>query len=183
MASEYGIADSGNSMGAAFIDYDLDGDLDLYVLNNEQSISVPTNYRQKIVDGSAINNDKFYRNNGDGTFTDVTIEAGITIEGFGLGLAVSDLNNDGWPDVHVSNDYVTNDILYINNQDDFNNDGMPDLFTIDMLGEDNYRKKTTIGRNSYQVYTSNEQWGYEYQHVRNMLHLNNGSGLPFSEIG
>lgn len=207
MASEYGIADSGNSMGAAFIDYDLDGDLDLYVLNNEQSISVPTNYRQKIIDGSAINNDKFYRNNGDGTFTDVTIEAGITIEGFGLGLVVSDLNNDGWPDVHVSNDYVTNDILYINNQDgtfsnqskellrhqsmfsmgsdisDFNNDGMPDLFTIDMLGEDNYRKKTTIGRNSYQVYTSNEQWGYEYQHVRNMLHLNNGSGLPFSEIG
>lgn len=207
MASEYGIADAGNSMGAAFIDYDLDGDLDLYVLNNEQSISVPTNYRQKIIDGSAINNDKFYRNNGDGTFTDVTLEAGITIEGFGLGLVVSDLNNDGWPDIHVSNDYVTNDILYINNQDgtfsnqskdllrhqsmfsmgsdisDFNNDGMPDLFTIDMLGEDSYRKKTTIGRNSYQVYTSNEQWGYEYQHVRNMLHLNNGSGLPFSEIG
>jgi len=207
MASEYGIADSGNSMGAAFIDYDLDGDLDLYVLNNEQSISIPSNYREKIVDGSAISNDKFYRNNGDGTFTDVTIEAGIMIEGFGLGLLVSDLNNDGWPDIHVSNDYVTNDILYINNQDgtfsnkssellrhqslfsmgsdisDFNNDGMPDLFTIDMLGEDNYRKKTTIGRNSYQTYTSNEQWGYEYQHVRNMLHLNNGSGVPFSEIG
>jgi hypothetical protein len=207
MASEYGIADSGNSMGAAFIDYDLDGDLDLYVLNNEQSIASPTNYREKVIDGSSVNNDKFYRNNGDGTFTDVTIEAGITIEGFGLGLVVSDLNNDGWPDIHVSNDYVTNDILYINNQDgtfsnqaknlirhqsmfsmgsdisDFNNDGMPDLFTIDMLGEDNYRKKTTIGRNSYQAYQSNEQWGYEYQYVRNMLHLNNGSGLPFSEIG
>lgn len=207
MASEYGIADSGNSMWASFIDYDLDGDLDLYVLNNEQSRSVPSNYREKIVDGSAINNDKFYRNNGDGSFTDVTIEAGITIEGYGLGLMVADLNNDGWPDIHVSNDYVTNDLLYINNQDgtfsnqskerlrhqsqfsmggdisDFNNDARPDIITLDMLGEDNYRKKTTIGNNSYQVYISNEQWGYEYQYVRNMLHMNNGDNVPFSEIG
>tara|TARA_R110000850_G_scaffold113412_11_gene228046 strand:+ start:3473 stop:6958 length:3486 start_codon:yes stop_codon:yes gene_type:complete len=207
MASEYGIADSGNSMWAAFVDYDLDGDLDLYVLNNEQSRSVPSNYREKIVDGSAINNDKFYRNNGDGSFTDVTIEAGITIEGYGLGVMVADLNNDGWPDIHVSNDYVTNDLLYINNQDgtfsnqskerlrhqsqfsmggdisDFNNDARPDIITLDMLGEDNYRKKTTIGNNSYQVYISNEQWGYEYQYVRNMLHMNNGDNVPFSEIG
>ncbi len=206
-AAEYGIADSGNGMGASFLDYDLDGDLDLYVLNNEQSKITPSNYREKITDGSAINNDAFYRNNGDGTFTNVTLEAGITIEGFGLGLAISDLNNDGWPDIHVSNDYVTNDILYINNQDgtfsnrskdflrhqsqfsmgsdisDFNNDALPDLITIDMLGEDNYRKKTTIGKNSYQVYISNEQWGYEYQYVRNMLQLNNGVGIPFSEIG
>jgi hypothetical protein len=206
-AKQYGIADSGNGMGASFLDYDLDGDLDLYVLNNEQSKVTPSNYREKIVDGSAINNDKFYRNNGDGTFTEVTIEAGITIEGFGLGLVVSDLNNDGWPDIHVSNDYVTNDILYINNQDgtfsnrskeflrhqsqfsmgsdisDFNNDALPDLITIDMLGEDNFRKKTTIGKNSYQVYISNEQWGYEYQYVRNMLQMNNGAGVPFSEIG
>ncbi|PZX60395.1 FG-GAP repeat protein [Algoriphagus ratkowskyi] len=207
MASEYGIADSGNSMWAAFVDYDLDGDLDLYVLNNEQKASVPSNYREKITDGSAINNDRFYRNNGDGTFTDVTIEAGITTEGYGLGVLVADLNNDGWPDIHISNDYVTNDILYINNQDgtysnqskvilrhqsqfsmgadisDFNNDAKPDIITLDMLGEANYRKKTTIGNNSYQTYISNEQWGYEYQYVRNMLHMNNGSGIPFSEIG
>jgi len=207
LASQYGIADSGNGMGAAFIDYDLDGDLDLYVLNNEQSKTTPSNYRQKITDGTAINNDAFYRNNGDGTFSNVTVEAGITIEGFGLGLLVTDLNNDGWPDIHVSNDYVTNDILYINNQDgtfsnkireslrhqsqfsmgsdisDFNNDALPDIFTLDMLGEGNYRKKTTIGNNSYQTYLSNEQWGYEYQYVRNMLHMNNGPGIPFSEIG
>lgn len=207
MAQEYGIADPGNGMGAAFLDYDLDGDLDLYVLNNEQIIAKPTNFRPKVSDGSAVNNDAFYRNNGDGTFTNVTLEAGILYEGFGLGIAISDVNNDGWPDIYISNDYITNDILYINNQDgsfsnqtkenlrhqsqfsmgsdiaDFNNDAMPDIISIDMLGEDNYRKKTTIGKNVYQTYINNEQYGYEYQYVRNMLHLNNGPGIPFSEVG
>jgi hypothetical protein len=207
MASQYGIADPGNSMGAAFLDYDLDGDLDLYVLNNEQLVAKPTNFRAKVTDGSAVNNDSFYRNNGDGTFTNVTLEAGIRYEGFGLGLAIGDVNNDGWPDIHVSNDYITNDILYINNQNgtftnqtkdllrhqsqfsmgsdmsDVNNDGLPDLITIDMLGEDSYRKKTTIGKNVYQTYLNNEEFGYEYQYVRNMLHINNGPGVPFSEVG
>ncbi|MFM7627947.1 MAG: VCBS repeat-containing protein [Algoriphagus sp.] len=207
MASQYGIADPGNSMGAAFLDYDLDGDLDLYVLNNEQLAIKPTNFKEKITDGSAINNDSFYKNNGDGTFTNVTLEAGIIYEGFGLGLAIGDVNNDGWPDIHVSNDYITNDILYINNQNgtfsnktkevlrhqsqfsmgsdmaDLTNDGLPDLITIDMLGEDSYRKKTTIGKNVYQTYINNEQFGYEYQYVRNMLHINNGPGIPFSEVG
>jgi enediyne biosynthesis protein E4 len=206
-AAAFGIAESGNSMMATFFDYDLDGDLDLYVLNNEQSKSIPSNYRDKIVDGSAINNDKLYRNDGDGKFTDVTIEAGITIEGFGLGIAVADVNYDGWPDLHISNDYITNDILYINNQDgtftnkigdfirhqsmfsmgsdiaDYNNDGFVDLITIDMLGETNFRKKTTISKNSYQTYINNITWGYEFQHVRNMLHVGNGSDTPFSEIG
>ncbi|EOZ95202.1 hypothetical protein A33Q_3407 [Indibacter alkaliphilus LW1] len=206
-AAQYGIAETGNSMMATFFDYDNDGHLDLYVLNNEQSKSIPSNFREKITDGSAINNDRLYRNNGDGTFSDVTIEAGITIEGFGLGLAIADINFDGWPDIYISNDYTPNDILYINNQDgtfsnqtkeyirhqsmfsmgsdiaDYNNDGFVDIITLDMLGETNFRKKTTIAKNPYQTYISNEQWGYEYQHVRNMLHVGNGPGVPYSEIG
>lgn len=207
LAAQYGIAEDGNSMMASFFDYNNDGFLDLYVLNNEQYKGTPSNFRGKITDGSAINNDRLYKNNGDGTFTDVTIEAGITIEGFGLGLAVSDINQDGWLDIYVSNDYTPNDILYINNQDgtfsnktkeyirhqsmfsmgsdisDFNNDGYLDIITLDMLGENNFRKKTTISKNSYQTYINNEQWGYEYQHVRNMLHVGNGPGIPSSEIG
>ncbi|MFD2201804.1 FG-GAP-like repeat-containing protein [Shivajiella indica] len=207
LAATYGLAEAGNSMMATFFDYNNDGYLDLYVLNNEQSKGVPSNFREKITDGSAINNDRLYKNNGDGTFSDVTIEAGITIEGFGLGLAVADINQDGWLDLYISNDYTPNDILYINNQDgtftnqtknyirhqsmfsmgsdisDYNNDGYQDIITLDMLGEINYRKKTTIAKNSYQTYINNEEWGYEYQHVRNMLHVGNGPGIPFSEIG
>ncbi len=208
-AGSYGIADAGYSVMAAFFDYDKDDDLDLYVLTNERMNNVPTNYRPKITDGTAVNNDRLYRNNGDGTFTNVTREAGILIEGFGLGLAIADLNKDGWPDIYVSNDYLSNDILYINNGNgtftnrigeyighqsqfsmgndiaDINNDGLSDIITTDMLPETNARKKTTIGNKSYSNYINNERWGYEYQYVRNMLHVNNGldKGVKFSEVG
>ena len=206
-ASEYGIDDSGNSMGAVFFDYNKDGLLDLFVLNNEQSKTIPTNYRKKITDGTAVSNDKLYKNNGDGSFSDVTIEAGITIEGFGLGVAISDVNYDGWPDIFIGNDYITNDLLYINNQDgtfsnkirdfikhqsmfsmgvdisDFNNDGYPDIVSLDMLGETNYRKKTTISYSNYETVLLNKKWDYQTQHSRNMLHLGNGNNIPFSEIG
>ena len=206
-ASEYGIDDSGNSMGAVFFDYNKDGLLDLFVLNNEQSKTIPTNYRKKITDGTAVSNDKLYKNNGDGSFSDVTVEAGITIEGFGLGVAISDVNYDGWPDIFIGNDYITNDLLYINNQDgtfsnkirdfikhqsmfsmgvdisDFNNDGYPDIVSLDMLGETNYRKKTTISYSNYETVLLNKKWDYQTQHSRNMLHLGNGNNIPFSEIG
>ncbi|MBA4057380.1 MAG: hypothetical protein C0490_21885, partial [Marivirga sp.] len=91
-ANEYGIADTGYSQNAAFFDYDKDGDLDLYVLTNLESDKIPSNYRPRIVDGSALNNDRLYRNNGNGKFTDVTLEAGILIEGYGLGIGIADIN-------------------------------------------------------------------------------------------
>jgi len=208
-AAEYKIDDSGFSVNSAFFDYDHDGDLDLYVLTNQKLPNFPTSYRLKIIDGTSPNNDRLYRNNSDGTFSNVSKEAGILIEGFGLGLAISDFNNDGWPDIYVSNDYLSNDILYINNRDgtfknriadyighqsqfsmgndaaDINNDGMSDIITIDMLPEINARKKTTIGNKTYQNYINNKEFGYEFQYVRNMVHLNNGlkSGIKFSEIG
>lgn len=206
-AAHYGIDEMGYSMNALFFDFDNDGDLDLYVLNNLLVNYLPGVYRQKITDGTAGNNDRLYRNNGDGTFSNISQEAGINIEGYGLGVAIADFNSDGWPDIYVSNDYLSNDILYINNQDgtftnritdyirhqsyfsmgvdvgDINNDGLFDLVTLDMLAETNFRMKTTISKNSYQTYINNQSWGFEYQHIRNMLHLNNGQGVPFSEIG
>ena len=207
MASQYGIADASNSMHATFFDYDLDGDLDLYVLNDELGKGLPTNYRPKVTDGSSTSNDHLYRNNGDATFTDVTREAGIIIEGFGLGVAIGDLNMDGWPDIYVSNDYVTNDLMYINQKDgtfsndikgrirhqskfsmgndisDFNNDGFLDIMTLDMLGESSYRMKTTISDNPYIFTTLNNRFDYESQYVRNMLQMGNGPEAPYSEIG
>ncbi len=209
LASTYKIDYNGHSVMSAFFDYDHDNDLDLFILVNEKLNNQPTNYRDKIKDGSSPNNDKLYRNKGDGTFEDVTLEAGILEEGFGLGLTINDFNNDGWPDIYVSNDYLSNDILYINNTDgtfknstndfighqsqfsmgndaaDINNDGLPDLITLDMLPENNERKKTNIGNKSYSNYINNEKFGYGYQYVRNMLQLNNGikDGIKFSEIG
>ncbi len=207
LAQEYGIAEKGNSMGASFFDYDLDGDLDLYIVNNEQVHVLPTNYRKKVTDGSAVSNDRLYRNNGNGSFTDVTIEAGITIEGFGLSVGIADLNYDTWPDIYVTNDYLTNDLLYINNGDgtfsnniesrikhqgkfamgsdiaDYNNDGLLDIVTLDMLGETNQRMKTTIMGHNYISYVLDRRYDYEPQYMRNMLQLGNGPDLPFSEIG
>ena len=206
-ASSYGIADAGNSMAASFIDFDNDGDLDLYVVNNEQNESIPTNYRKKVTDGSAPSNDKLYKNNGDNSFTDVTKEAGIIIEGFGLSITPVDINKDQWVDLFITNDYLTNDLLYVNQKDgtfrneidnhllhqskfsmgsdagDFNNDGYTDIISLDMLGESHERRKTTIAKSSFFQNVLNKKWGYQNQHMRNMLFKNNGPDLPFNEIG
>lgn len=206
MASRYGVADTGHSSNAAFLDYDNDGDLDLYVLTNEIEKGIPTSYRHKINDGTAANTDRLYRNNGNETFTNVSDEAGILHEGYGLGLAIADINLDGWQDIYVSNDYISNDVLYINNKDgtfinaidqyikhqsqfsmgndiaDINNDGLPDIITLDMLPAENLRKKTVINGVGYTSYLNNAEYGYAPQYIRNMLQLNNGNG-SFSEVG
>ena len=204
-AAAYGIDDPGYSSNAAFFDYDNDGDLDLYILTNSKQIGDPVVYRPKVNDGTAPNTDKLYRNNGNGTFNDVSKEAGILYEGFSLGIAVFDVNNDGWQDLYISNDYLTNDLLYVNHQGkftneidslikhqakfsmgsdiaDINNDGHVDIVNLDMLPEQNLRKKTVIGDAGYINYILDQRFGYTHQYVRNMLQLNNGDGT-FSEIG
>ena len=211
-ARAYGIADTGYSTQGEFFDYDHDGDLDLYLVTNQlNDPKTPISFRPKVVDGSALNNDRLYRNNGDGTFTNVTKEAGILIEGWGHAACISDFNQDGWPDVYVSNDFVSNDLLYINNHDgtftnrlgeyfshtgwnamgtdvvDFNNDGLADLISLEMLPENNLRKKRMLSGNEYYNYFNSSRFGYTHQYVRNTLQLNRGmspEGHPvFSEIG
>ncbi len=225
-AEEYGIADTGYSVHAAFFDYDGDGDLDLYVLTNARE-----HFRHRIhpvrTQGQAPSTDRLYRNDpgspdrspgqaqfgagSDRHFTDVSEEAGITIEGYGLGVVVSDINKDGWPDVYVANDFLTNDLLWINNGDgtftnragqllkhqsrngmgadvaDFNNDGLPDIVVLDMLPWSNRRKKMMAPPGSYDTFHMLLRLGYQPQYVRNTLQLNRGVSpeghLTFSEIG
>ncbi len=206
-AAKFGIADSGYSTQAVFFDYDRDNDLDLFVINhnNKNFRNFDASFIKKMVDPDA--GDRLYRNDNN-TFTDVTISSGIISNplGYGLGVSVSDLNNDGWPDIYVTNDYVEEDYLYINNHNgtfseklkdelghisnfsmgcdiaDINNDGWSDVFTLDMLPEDNKRQKLLYMPDNYEVYNNQLQNGFYHQLMRNMLQLNNGNGT-FSEIG
>lgn len=205
-ATVYGIDDPSYSTHAAFLDYDKDGFIDLYLLNSAIEAFNRNTIRPRRKDGQGKSNDKLYRNNGDGTFSDVTMAAGIHFEGWGLGVSISDLNDDGWPDIYVANDFISNDLLYINNQDgtftnkiadylkhqtynsmgvdiaDFNNDGKTDIIVLDMLPEDNYRLKTMIPGINHDRFDLYIREGYEPQYMRNTLQLNRGNGL-FSEIG
>ena len=211
-AKSYGIADDGYSTQGVFFDYDKDGDLDLYVLTNTlNDPKTPIEFRPKVTDGSALNTDRLYQNNGNGTFTNVSRKAGISIEGWGHAVAVSDMNLDGWPDIYVSNDFNANDILYINNKDgtftdhitdyfrhtswytmgtdvvDINNDGFVDVIALDMLPEKNLRKKGMLSGNEYYNYFNAERFGYQHQYIRNVLQINSGptpEGHPvFSDVG
>ncbi|MGN6493639.1 MAG: VCBS repeat-containing protein [Agriterribacter sp.] len=212
MAQAYGLDDKGFSTQGYFFDYDKDGDLDLYLVTNElYDPKTPIRFRPKLKDGSALNTDRLYRNNGNGTFTNVSAQAGITIEGWGHAACISDFNRDGWPDVYVANDFVSNDLLYINNGDgtftdrlpeyfkhscwnamgsdvaDINNDGFADLVSLEMLPENNLRKKRMLSGNEYYNYFNSAKFGYSHQYVRNVLQLNSGN-IPgthpvFSDIG
>ena len=215
MAMEYGVNDSGYSEHAAFFDYDRDGDLDLYVLIDVID-QQPALFRPKVTDGSYPNNDRLYRCDWSAdlkhpVYTNVSKEAGITIEGFGLGVAICDINHDNWPDIYVTNDYVSDDLLYINNKNgtftdqsknyfkhtsltamgnevgDVNNDGLADIIALDMLPKNTERKKQLAPPNNYQTYINSDQFGYTYQYMRNTLQLNSGkqadgTNKPFHEI-
>ncbi len=201
-AGKYGLAHTGLSRQAAFFDYDLDGDLDMYLLNH--SVHSKNTYGdtslRKVTDKEA--GDKLFKNV-DGFFVDVTTEAGIyeSILGYGLGIAVGDINRDGYPDIYISNDFHENDYLYYNNGDgtftealtgsmghisnssmgndmaDFNNDGLLDIVVLDMLPEKEEILKSSVNFDSYDIYNLKLQFGYYHQLRRNMLQLNRGPAL------
>ena len=209
MAQEYGIADTTHTTNSVFFDYDNDSDLDLFVLVNEMDDNrFPNKYHDKIVDGSSKRTSRLYRNDFSKTlnhpvYTNVSKESGILIEGYGLGVNITDINRDGWKDIYVTNDYLTNDLLYINNHngnsslpqftdqardyfkhtsysamgnevEDLNNDGLVDILAVDMMPADNYRKKMMTPANNYLSYQNNEQFHYTYQYPRNTLQVNQG---------
>jgi hypothetical protein len=205
-AEAYGIADAGYSTMAAFLDYDRDGDLDLYVANYANDTWDTSVVYPKVTDGSGKATDRLYRNNGKGTFTNVSQQAGILVEGYGLGVAIFDINRDGWPDIYVSNDYIDDDFIYVNNQDgtfsesaakylnhishfamgndiaDINNDAYPDIMVVDMEPEENERQKLFAMTKNYDKFIMTLKMHYLPAYMRNTLQLNNGNGT-FSEIG
>ncbi len=207
MAKEYGLNIHLQSTMASFFDYDNDGDLDMYLTVNEASVNDnPNRFRPIIKDGTHRSTGKLYRNDGSSSlnhpvFHDVSMQAGIKIEGYGHATTIADINQDGWKDIYVTNDFLSNNILYINNHNgtftdrskeyfkhtsanamgqdiqDINNDGLADVFELDMNPEDNYRKKMMMSGNSYQTFQNFDVYGYQYQYVRNTLQLNQGPKL------
>ncbi len=199
-AKKYGLADNRYTTHSIFIDYDVDGDLDLFLINNKLDIPKTMGLSRKVNDGSSPSTDRLYRNNGDETFTDVSTEAGITHHGFGLGIAVFDINEDAYPDIYVSNDFVSNDILWVNQKDgtfkneimnyldhqsfssmgnnvgDLNNDGLPEIVTLDMLPEEDTRMKMMFGGANHYYYDIMQKKNYEIQYPRNTIQLNQGNG-------
>lgn len=202
-AESYGLADKSSTQMAAFFDYDNDGDLDVYLLVNDLDGTYPSEFRPIRKDGSWPNTDKLFRNDYNDrlkhpVFSDISKQAGILIEGYGLGVNITDINNDGWKDIYVSNDYLSNNILYINNHDgtftdhcaeyfkhtsrnamgndvaDINNDGLADIIELDMAPADNYRQKMMMNNISYQTFQNSAQFGYMHQYIRNCLQLNQG---------
>ncbi|MEO6358726.1 MAG: VCBS repeat-containing protein [Ferruginibacter sp.] len=206
-AYAYGLDDKGLSTHAAFFDYDHDGDLDCYVLNNSYRPVESFGYNRNLRNvRSESGGDRLYRND-NGKFVDMSAEAGIygSEIGFGLGISVGDVNNDGWDDIYVSNDFFERDYLYINQQNgtfketisdamghisqasmgsdmaDINNDGNLDIFTTDMLPDADARLKNTTKFDEYDVYNAKLQNDFHHQFTSNCLQLNNGDGT-YSEI-
>ena len=213
-AKEFGLDAPGTyTTTVAFFDMDKDGDLDMFMVNHADMFFNPYFNTDKL---RAKRHPKFgnrlYRND-NGHFTDISEQAHIDGSGlnFGLSVAISDINGDGWPDIYVTNDYDERDFMYLNDHDgtfrevltkatrhisefamgsdiaDYNNDGLPDIAVLDMLPEDNHRQKLLRGPDNYDKYTMRADHGFHYQQMRNTLQLNNGvdtAGIPmFSEVG
>ena len=207
-SARYGLDFSGFSTQAAFFDYDMDGDLDMYLLNHSlrynSTFQPRANYENTY---DSLSGDRLYRNDGS-KFTDVTRQSGInsSVIGYGLGICVSDINLDGLPDLYIANDFHENDYLYINQGNgtfkdeldehimhtsqfsmgvdvgDINNDAYPEIITLDMLPEDPYILKRSLGEDEYNLFNMKLKYGYNHQYTRNNLQFNRGNGM-FSEIG
>ncbi|HEX9513018.1 MAG TPA: VCBS repeat-containing protein [Puia sp.] len=204
MAAGYGLNDTTHTTMAAFFDYDNDGDLDLFLaVNTIPRGENPGQFRPIHKDGSYPSTCRLYRNDWNDSlkhpvFSDVSRQAGINLEGYSHGVNITDINKDGWKDIYVTNDFLSDNVLYINNHDgtftdksasyfkhtaanamgqdveDINNDGLADIIELDMNPEDNYRKKMMVNSNNYHIYQNSDLFGYQYQYVRNTLQLNRG---------
>ncbi len=206
-AADYGLDFVAFGTQAAFFDYDLDGDLDCFLLNHSLHANGTFGKRKVFDDTHPQAGDRLLRND-NGRFVDVTTKAGIysTVIGYGLGVATGDINLDGWPDIYVGNDFHENDYLYLNQQDgtfkevlteqvrhtsrfsmgvdvaDINNDGFNEVISLDMLPEDPYILKSSLAEDSYSIFNFKLGYGYNHQYSRNNLQLNRGDST-FSEIG
>jgi len=199
-AAEYGLDLSAFCTQAAFFDYDRDGDLDCFVLCH--SVHSPESYKDTSISRQydAMASDRLFRNEAGSHFTDITPQSGLRDgkSGYGLGLAIGDVNGDGYPDIYVANDFHENDFLYYNmggryfkegisqstghtsnfsmgcDMADFNNDGLPDIVTLDMKPEDEITLKASQPADQYPVYQFKHSYGYHWQFPRNCLQLNRG---------
>lgn len=212
-AKQYGVADIGYSIQASFLDYNKDGYADLFLGNTPRHetgdfffIDPNVHYNHFVNPRNPMWSDKLFQNNGNGTFTDVTLKAGLFNYGYMLGVSVADFNGDNWPDIYVAVDHGNPDYLYMNNRDgtftntihesfkhislssmgtdasDLNNDGKIDLVSLDMLSQDNFSEKTQMGAMDPKNFHKGVEAGMHYQYMRNMLQLNQGNG-KFTEIG
>ena len=208
-AKQYGLDFSGFSTQAVFFDYDMDGDLDLFLLNHSvhrNGVFAPRSNFLGTYD--ALSGDRIFKNDGNGKFIDATKETGINSSAisYGLGVVVADINYDGYPDIYVGNDFHENDYLYINQKNgtfkeeidkhimhtsqfsmgvdvaDVNNDGYPEIISMDMLPSDPTILKRSLGEDEYDIFQLKIRSGYNYQYTRNNLQLNRRNGM-FSEVG
>ncbi|MEO6838907.1 MAG: VCBS repeat-containing protein, partial [Ginsengibacter sp.] len=203
-AAEYGLADTSYSTQAVFLDYDKDGRMDMYLLNHTLNDNMPNALRNNIIDSNSMAGDKLFHNEGippgmdHPVFKDVSKHAGIIEDGNGLGVVVSDFSGDGYPDIYVANDYIKNDLLWLNNKNgtftncigsamkhqsyssmgtdaaDVNNDDLPDLISLDMQPEASERKKSMYSFLTDQRHQVEMDKGYQPEYIHNMLQLNNG---------